>query len=155
MRDVTQSPGQAHAPAYNARPLATHEARMPAPDYELAFHDRGDYLRVVITGARDSLETSLAYWNEIATECERRGTRALLVSDELPGEPIPPQDQERVIQALRESYMQHVRVAYCEVDAVYLPQAEYGELLAREAGYTVRVFGSEREAELWLRYGMS
>jgi hypothetical protein len=41
------------------------------------------------------------------------------------------------------------------VDAVYLPQAEYGELLAREAGYTVRVFGSEREAELWLRYGMS
>jgi hypothetical protein len=83
--------------------------RMPAPDYGLVFQDRGDYLRVVITGARDSFDISLAYWNEIAAECERRGARALLVSDELPGEPIPPQDQERVIEALRESYMQHAR----------------------------------------------
>ncbi|HJU09216.1 MAG TPA: hypothetical protein VJ727_12130 [Rhodanobacteraceae bacterium] len=128
---------------------------MSAAGYELKFQDHGDYLRVVIDGVQDSLEMSLAYWNEIAAECERRGTRALLVLDQLPGEPIPPQDQDRVIQALRESYMRQVRVAYCEADSVYLPQAEYGELVAREAGYTVRVFASEREAELWLRYGVS
>ncbi|MER3546928.1 MAG: hypothetical protein C4338_04700 [Rhodanobacteraceae bacterium] len=122
-------------------------------EYELAFQDRGDHLRVTISGPPDSLEMSLAYWKEIAAECERRGTRALLVIDRLPGAPIPPQHQEQVISAMRESYMRQVRVAYCEMDSTYLPQAEYGELLAREEGYTVRVFGSESEAELWLRYG--
>ncbi len=128
---------------------------MSEPDYELTFQERGGYLRVQIRGTQDSLEMSLAYWNEIAAECERRGTRALLVVDQLPGEPIPPQDQERVIEAMRDSYMRRVRVAYFEADAANLPLAEYGELVAREAGYTVRVFGSEREAELWLRYGVS
>jgi hypothetical protein len=126
---------------------------MPALDYELRFQDCGDHLRVSIRGARDSLEISLAYWQEIAAECERRGTRALLVLDYLGGDPLPQQDMEQVIERLRQSYMHQVRVAYCESNSVYLPQAEYGELRAREAGYTVRVFGSEREAELWLRYG--
>jgi hypothetical protein len=30
---------------------------------------------------------------------------------------------------------------------------ELGELAMREAGFILRVFGSEREAEIWLRYG--
>ena len=126
---------------------------MPAPDYELRFQDCGSYLRVTITGPLDSLETSLAYWREIASECERRGTRALLAIDRMGGDPLPQGDVERLVEAMRESYMRHMKVAYCESTPADLPQTEYGELQAREAGYTVRVFGSEREAELWLRYG--
>ena len=126
---------------------------MPALDYQLAFQDRGDYLRVDISGARDSFEISLAYWRAIAAECERRGTRSLLAVGRIGGPPLLPQEVDELVQVMRDSYMTRMRVAYCEATDTDLSGVEYGELSARESGYTVRVFGSEREAELWLRYG--
>lgn len=127
----------------------------PFAPYELRFESRGDYLRVEVSGPADSLEVSLAYWRDIADECERRGTRALLVADLFENEPLKPAEVGRVIEAMRDTYMQHVRVAYCELNSAVVSQAEHGELTAREAGFTVRVFASEHEAELWLRYGES
>jgi hypothetical protein len=123
------------------------------PPYSLAFENAGDYLRVEISGPGDSLEVSLAYWRDIADECERRGARALLAVDLFENEPLEPAEVEQVIEAMRNSYMQNVRVAYCELNSAAVSQAEYGELTAREVGFTVRVFASEHEAELWLRYG--
>ncbi|HET7557328.1 MAG TPA: hypothetical protein VFK08_04560 [Rhodanobacteraceae bacterium] len=123
------------------------------PQYDLRFSDRGDYLRVEVGGPGDSLEVSLAYWNDIAAECERRATRALLVLDLFENEPLQPWEVDQVIEAMRDSYMRQVRVAYCELNSAVVPQAEHGELTAREVGFTVRVFASEHEAELWLRYG--
>jgi len=127
----------------------------PAPPYKLRFNDRGDYLRVEISGPGDSLEVSLAYWNAIAAECERRATRALLVVDLFENEPLKSSEVDQVIESMSDSYMRHVRVAYCELNSAVVAQAEYGELTAREMGFTVRVFASEQEAELWLRYGES
>ncbi len=121
--------------------------------YRLRFDDHGDHLCVELSGPGDSLETSMIYWRQIADECERRGTRALLVLDRFGGEPLAPHEMDQVIHVMRDSYMQHVRVAYCKLNAAHLPQAEYGELHAREVGYNVRVFGDENEAQLWLRYG--
>lgn len=121
--------------------------------YALAFENRGDYLRVEISGPGDSLQVSLAYWRDIAAECERRGTEALLAVDLFENEPLKPAEVDQVIEAMRNSYMSKVRVAYCELNSAVLPQAESGELTAREAGFTVRVFASEQEAEIWLRYG--
>lgn len=125
------------------------------PAYELRFDSHGDYLRVQVSGPGDSLEVSLAYWRDIAAECERRATRALLVVDLFENEPLTPAEVEQVITAMRDSYMRQVRVAYCELNSAVVSQAEHGELTAREAGFTVRVFASEHEAELWLRYGES
>lgn len=125
----------------------------PKPSYRLHFKDCGDYLRVEISGPGDSLETSLAYWREIAAECQRRATQSLLVVDALGGQPIKSVEMDQVIRALSDSCMKRVRVAYCELSSAYLPEAEYGELSAREIGYTVRVFAREDEAQLWLRYG--
>jgi len=125
----------------------------PPSSYDLRFSDRGDYLRVEISGVADSLETSLAYWPEIAAACEHRGARALLVIDCFENKPLKPAEMDQVIATMRESYMRSVRVAYCELNSAALSEAEYGELSAREAGFIVRVFASEYEAELWLRYG--
>ncbi|MGN6729274.1 MAG: hypothetical protein ACTHJG_05515 [Rhodanobacteraceae bacterium] len=125
------------------------------PPYDLRFSDRGDYLRAELSGPGDSLEVSLAYWNAIAAECEQRGTRALLVLDLFENEPLQPSEMDQVIAAMRDSYMRRVRVAYCELNSAVVSQAEYGELTAREMGFTVRVFASEQQAELWLRYGES
>jgi hypothetical protein len=134
--------------------LPPESPELHAP-YRLRFESHGDYLRVEVSGPGDSLEVSLAYWREIAAECEHRGTRALLVVDLFENEPLKPAEVDQVIEAMRNSYMRHVRVAYCELNSAAVPQAEYGELTAREAGFAVRVFASEHEAELWLRYGAS
>ena len=125
-----------------------------APAYELDFLDRGDYLFAKIKGEQDSPEITLAYWCDIARECARRGTARLLVCDDLQGQPATPQDFAQLTEALRGSGMEHVRIAFHEPVSANLRLVEHGELAFREAGFTLRVFGSEREAELWLRYGV-
>lgn len=122
--------------------------------YELDFIDRGDYLYARVKGEQDSPEITMAYWREIARECGRRGTTRLLVYDDLQGQPATPQDFARLTEDLRGSRMERVRIAFHEPVSANLRVVEHGELAFREAGFTLRVFGSEREAELWLRYGL-
>lgn len=122
--------------------------------YELDFIDRGDYLYARVKGEQDSPEITMAYWREIARECARRGTTRLLVCDDLQGQPATPRDFARLTEDLRGSRMERVRIAFHEPVSANLRVVEHGELAFREAGFTLRVFGSEREAELWLRYGL-
>jgi hypothetical protein len=126
----------------------------PPPPYELRFTDRGDYLYAAVKGDQDSAEITLAYWREIVAECARRGVTRLLVCDDLHGEPATPQDFSRLSAALRGSGLESVRIAFHEPVSAHLRLVEHGELAFREAGFTLRVFGSEQEAELWLRYGV-
>ncbi|HXS73446.1 MAG TPA: hypothetical protein VN725_05325 [Rhodanobacteraceae bacterium] len=126
----------------------------PAAPFELRFNDRGDYLYACVQGPQDSPEITLAYWREIVAECARRDLRRLLVCDDLHGEPATPQDFSKLAEALRGSGLEHLRVAFHEPVSANLRVVEHGELAFREAGFTLRVFGSEREAELWLRYGV-
>ncbi|SRR5579883_308935 len=123
--------------------------------FELLFEDRGDYLYAGVRGEEDSPAITLAYWRAIAVECARRGIHRLLVCDDLRGEPAKPEEFEWLANALRGSGLEQVRIAFHEPISANLRLVEYGELSFRAAGFTLRVFGSEREAELWLRYGMS
>ena len=50
--------------------------------------------------------------------------------------------------------LEGVRVAYVEAYARQVPEAEVGEILAREQGFEVRVFGNEADAAVWLRHGV-
>ena len=129
-----------------------HDPSLQQP-FDLRFANRGDYLHAVVSGDRDSPEISLAYWRAIAAECARRGAHRLLIRDELPGQPNDPEQMVRLAQALRGSGLEKVRVAFHEPVIIHLRLVEHGELAMREAGFTLRVFGSEHEAELWLRYG--
>lgn len=125
----------------------------PALPFDLQFADRGDYLYVAVRGTQDSFAITLAYWRAVVEECARRGTRRMLVCDDLKGDPATPEEFERLAAALRGRGLEHIRIAFHETVSAHLRLVEYGELAFREAGFTLRVFGSEREAELWLRYG--
>lgn len=139
-------------PAMSIPPDELQPADVP---FNLRFTDRGDYLYGVVDGAQGTLETTLAYWREIAAECVRRGTTQLLICDDLVGAPASPQDFARLANDLRGSGLEHVRIAFHEPVSDNLRLVEHGELAFREAGFTLRVFGSEGEAELWLRYGQA
>jgi hypothetical protein len=47
----------------------------------------------------------------------------------------------------------HTRIAMYEPETEQLPRLQLSELEAVDVGATFRIFTSEREAEIWLRYG--
>ena len=125
----------------------------PAQSWRLHFEDRGDYVYAEVTGPQDSQAITVQYWRQIDAECVRRGTRKLLVCDRLHGEPASPEEFRQLAVLLRDSRLHDIRVAFHEPVPEHLRFVEHGELAMREAGFTMRVFDNEREAELWLRYG--
>jgi len=120
--------------------------------YTLRFEHRGDYLRAQVDGEHDGFDVSLAYWSQIAAACRARGTRRVLVVENIleAGDPLM---LEGLIDAIVALGFQDIRVAFVDLMQSHLAAMEHGEILARERGIAGRVFGEESEAERWLRHG--
>lgn len=127
---------------------------MPEPTFRIDYSREGELLRAHVTGVNGTLETTLAYWMALAAELQRDPTpKALLVVDDMEGEPPPPEQLEQFVGAMVGMGFEDVRVAYVEAHAQQIPEVEYGEILAREQGFDARVFGNEVDARIWLRHG--
>lgn len=129
---------------------------MPAPAFRIDYQRDGDVLRAHVTGINGTLDTTLAYWMALAGEVSRDPRpRALLVVDDMEGDPPPPQQLAQFVEAMVGVGFEGVRVAYVEAHAHQIPEVEHAEILARERGFDVRVFGDEQAAGIWLRHGMA
>ncbi|MES2858658.1 MAG: hypothetical protein V4704_05710 [Pseudomonadota bacterium] len=129
---------------------------MNAPaSFRIDYRRQGSLLRAHVSGVNGSLDTTLAYWMALAEEVRRDPPRALLVVDDMEGEPPPPEQIAEFVQAMIGQGFENVRVAYVEAHAQQIPEVEFGEILAREQGFDARVFGNEADATVWLRHGMS
>ena len=115
---------------------------------------RDDYLRALVDGPHDNYEISLGYWTEVARACHERGTRAVLVVENLqqPGQAV---ELEQLVDAIVALGFREIRVAFVDLVDSHLKAMEHGEILARERGIVGRVFAREDEAERWLRYGVT
>lgn len=120
--------------------------------FDLRLENRGDHLRAQVDGLHDDFEISLAYWTEIAKACRERGTRRLLVVENIleAGDPLM---LEALVEAIVALGFRDIRVAFVDLMQSHLAAMEYGEILARERGIVGRVFGDEGEAAKWLRHG--
>jgi hypothetical protein len=121
--------------------------------FRIDYRREGGVLRAHVTGTNGSLETTLACWNELAGEVRRSPPRALLVVDDMEGDPPPPEQIAQFVQAMVGMGFEGVRVAYVEAHAHQLAEVEHGEILAREIGFDARVFDNEARARIWLDYG--
>lgn len=122
------------------------------PDISLVFEDRAGYLRVKVTGPRDSHEISLAYWSVIADQCRARKTRKLMVVENL-GDHEGERDLPATIDALIAMGLDRIQVAFVVGRVELMADMEHGEILALERGANGRVFGNVAVAERWLRHG--
>ena len=147
--------GAAVPASYCLHTMALMKPDVSKPSWRLRLEDRSDYLYAQVSGPADSPAITLAYWRQIEIECKNRAARWLLVCDQLLGEPASPEDFGKLAQALSDGPLVGMRIAFHEPVAEHLRFVEHGEIAMREAGLTLRVFGSEREAELWLRYGQT
>ena len=125
----------------------------PADLFQIDFTQVDCGLRAYVTGINGTLETTLSYWRRIAAEARRTDLPALLVVDAIYGEPPPPEHLQRVVLAMKDEGIAHLRVAYVAEDVAQIPQIELAVLMANENGFRIRIFGEEREALMWLRYG--
>jgi len=121
---------------------------------QLVFEDRNGYLYAEVSGPDDNFDISLAYWTAIAEQCQRRGTKNLLVLERL-GRYKGERNMTLMIDSIIALGFENIRVAYVDAFVEDLPIAEIGEILAMERGIAGRVFGSVQEAERWLRIGAS
>ncbi len=124
----------------------------PAP-FEIVYARDGEVLRAHVTGVNGRLDTTLACWEALAAEVRRQRPRALLVVDDMEGEPPPPEQLVQFVRAMVGQGFEGVRVAYVERHAQQIPEVEYAEIVARDLGFDARVFGNEDAAAVWLRHG--
>jgi hypothetical protein len=123
------------------------------PPFRIEYSRDGEVLRAHVTGVNGTLETTLAYWQALAAEVRRQPPRALLVVDDMEGDPPPPEQLAVFVQAMVGQGFEGVRVAYVERHAQQIPEVEYAEIMARDLGFDARVFGNEDAAAVWLRHG--
>jgi hypothetical protein len=123
------------------------------PSATLTCQDRPGYLYIRVDGVKGHLEHTLDIWQRTAAIVQARQPRLLMIHDHTRGRTLPPEDLERVIETLEGLLHAGLRVAMVETDDAELARMEHAVILAREAGFDVRIFLHEREAEIWLRYG--
>jgi len=128
---------------------------MSTPPFRIDYSRDGELLRAHVTGVNGTLETTLACWMALSVELRREPSGALLVVDDMEGEPPPPEQLAQFVRAMTGRGFEGVRVAYVEAHPEQIPAVEFGEILAREQGFDARVFGNEADARVWLRHGVA
>jgi hypothetical protein len=121
--------------------------------FNVHYENRSGYLFAKIDGPQDSLEVSLAYWHELAAECQRRKATRLLVVDQLLGEPLDVKAIESLVKGWQGTGLESVQTAFVELDSINVAFMEHGQIFANVSGFSTRVFTEFEEAERWLRYG--
>jgi len=124
-----------------------------ARSYQLHFEQRPDYLYAHVSGPQDSPEITLAYWREIATECQMRRATRVMVMDDLGGAPTPPEQIAELVRKMQGSGMETVQIAFVEPIMAHVAMMEHGQIFAMESGFRAHVFSSVNAAERWLRFG--
>ena len=123
--------------------------------YRLELDYEAPLLRASVSGGHDTgLAVSREYWLRILDHARACGASQLLVLDGMQGEVMGVEDLQRFFDAIEGRVHAGLRMAYVEGRADQIPRIEYAELLARERGYTVRIFNNETDALVWLRHGM-
>ena len=126
---------------------------MAVPAYWLTFEARPSYLFVRVEGLTDSLETSIAFWQEIAIEANERGTSRLLVQEHFRNT-ISADEIREVGQFLGELaeqlLLENIKISFVDDRLDHLDSNRLGEEVATNHGVRCKVFTHFDEAEAWL-----
>ncbi len=122
---------------------------MTAPTYWIIYDDRPDYLLARVEGLTDSLEVSIAFWQEIALEVYARKPRRLLVHESFRNSLSAP-DMVDLAAFITDVGFQNIRLAFVDSQREQLPDNRIAEEVLLSHGLIVKVFADLGEAERWL-----
>lgn len=117
--------------------------------FEVSFEDIPIGLHARVFGF-GGFEETVASWREILVEVRKRNPAALLLIDELHGNPLTGPQWHALVEAMRGQGLEQTRIAH--VKPAGRNSIEFCELFARGIGIDARVFEDEEAAVLWLEY---
>lgn len=106
-----------------------------------------------VTGRIDSPEAAVMMFLQIAARLQGSDASRVLVLDETDGRVPTANEFADIVKRIQDSGLERARVAYVDVPGSAVARMEVGEVIARERGFTVKVFDHEAMARIWLRYG--
>lgn len=121
---------------------------MPDSSYHLDVKDREGFLHAVITGDKDSYETSLGAVTEIAAICRSRNATKVLVEHRIAGR-LSTLEVYKIGMQLTKLYW-GIWVAFVVHLAEMPDHPQFIENVARNQGALGRLFPNAKEAEEWL-----
>jgi len=121
---------------------------METPDYRIDFEPRADYLIARVTGPRDSVEVTLAYFAEAAAATRTRGLHKLMIVEDL-GSNVDPADLPQVATGIA-PLVKGLIIAFTDTRPEHHAINRVGEALTVDAGAVVRMFREAAEAEKWI-----
>ena len=119
----------------------------PKP-YRITFDQRPEYLYAYVEGERDSYAISIAFWREIARECELRGTTRVLIDENIE-QNVSVAEIYQVASEIP-SMFSGIAIAFRDRHADQAEINEFGELVAQNRGIVGKFFVELEEAEKWL-----
>jgi hypothetical protein len=119
--------------------------------YDLKIVEKKDYLHVSVHGINTS-ETVLEYLSEVRDACLRRGSKKVLIEENLQGPGLGVVGIfEVVTKASTSVWPAILRIAYVDVNPEHDPKTmKFAETVATNRGVNVRVFTGLEDAEQWL-----
>ena len=117
--------------------------------HRLTLQDRDGLLHVLITGERDSYESTLAAVTEIAALCRQRGLTRVLVENAVRGQ-LSTLEVFKIGSQLPGLY-EGIYVGFVIHTSEIPDNPRFIQDVARNRGAMGRLFPTVREAEAWLR----
>lgn len=118
----------------------------------LSWHVDIDVLVVEMRGRRDSPAHMAGCWRAIRDVADRRGLTKVLALDQMDDEPLTGAQREAFVRMLGLDVFGGRRWAYVARSIDRVGAYEATQLDAQEQGLDIRVFSSQAEAELWVRF---
>lgn len=107
---------------------------MTTPSVHIDYSANPIRLRAHLAGYKGTMDSVLAYWQEIAAEVRRRRPPALLVVDEMKGETISRAQMKAFVDTMADLGARDVRVAYVDAHGKRIARVE----VARDSGAGAR-----------------
>lgn len=117
--------------------------------YQIEFEHRPQYLYAYVSGKHDSVEISLAFWTEIASEYRKTKYKKILIEEDII-ESVTPADMYKIGSEIPKLGFLDVRVAFFDRHLEHHELNQFGELVATNRGLRSKVFNDFAEAEKWL-----
>lgn len=117
--------------------------------YVVEFERRDGYLYAHAMAEKDSLDTSVGYWTDIATYCKENGFSRLLVERDC-GTKNSLGDTYEVVSKVNEVGLADVKIAFVDRRPGHMDPDLFGETIALNRGITCKVLKNTTEAEAWL-----
>ncbi|HJZ39200.1 MAG TPA: hypothetical protein VJ203_02425 [Bacteroidales bacterium] len=120
-----------------------------AKPYTLQFEYREGYLYASVSGEKDSLETSLLFWQEIFNEGEAKNYKKILITENFKNE-ISTMDMFILGEKLLEMASRNTSVAFVDKQLQQMEMNKFTETVIYNRGGRGKAFSDMKEAEKWL-----